>query len=148
MGLLAVCSCKIGKKVKYFLTSKGKKQDTVSIQNQSKTEVWQREAQCPTSGTHDLLGSRGLSSSSSLALPSTAHIACLTGSGGLQSTAAAVVSGPPVVLKRVGVSSGAGLHLHQKPLLGSLQGLDSPQLLFIIPSILELLLHLWLHLSL
>lgn len=72
MGLLAVGSCKIGKKVKYF-TPKGKNQDTVNIQNQSKTEVWQHEGQCLTSGTHGLLGSQGLSSSSSLALPSTAH---------------------------------------------------------------------------
>lgn len=28
MGLLAVGSCKIGREVKYFLTPKGKKQDT------------------------------------------------------------------------------------------------------------------------
>lgn len=38
MGLIAVGSCKTGKKVKYFLTPKEKKQDTVNIQNQSKTE--------------------------------------------------------------------------------------------------------------
>lgn len=99
MGLIAVGSCKIGKKLNTFLPQKERSRTQLTLKTKARqNEVWQCEGQCPTSGTHSLLGSQGLSSSCSVALPSTAHIACLTGSGGLYSTAAAAVSGPPVVL--------------------------------------------------